>query len=134
MTTEQLKQTRDAMTAHLEGKPIQYRYLAYENDPWRGITNPRWDLITSLYRPKPEPHTVPWSKPEHVPGPVCWLRLKDRNHDSSSLEAMIVAVSSSAITVRTNDDVTCHYSKLEQFEHSTDRKQWLPCTIEVSEP
>lgn len=124
MTTEQLKQTRDAMTAFLEGKPVQF---SISNSPWQDCGNeePGWELRHTLYRPKPTPRTVPWSKPEHVPL-NCWLRW------AQTMELLVTAVGTHG--VRSNSEYSWEQLGLLRAEYSTDRKQWLPCTIEVSEP
>lgn len=86
------------------------------------------------YRIKPKPVTRPWSKPEDVPGPVCWVRA------DSGLEAMISAVSPAGISFVGPSDSVQSYS-WEKFArahgkllHSTDRKTWHPCTVTEEQP
>lgn len=63
------------MIAFADGKPVQWRYSSSEAD-WDDNTAsvPSWDLDSYEYRPKPEPKTRLWNRPEDVPGPVCWIR------------------------------------------------------------
>lgn len=129
MTTEQLKQTRDAMTAFLEGKPVQF---SISNSLWQDCGNeePGWELRHTLYRPKPTPSTVPWSKPQHVPL-NCWLR----NPLQLEMEMFVTSVSTGGVAINDARAVfKMPWASLEHYEYSTDRKQWFPCTIEASEP
>lgn len=129
MNVEQLRQNAAAMMAHADGKPVQSLYF---EDPEKGYLDndaPGWFFNTHLYRPKPEPVVRPWSKPEDVPGPVVWLREKDRTNNSASLEGMIAAVSVTGISVFTNDARFISWEKLAKFEYSHDRKTFSPCTV-----
>lgn len=62
MTTEQLRDLRDAISAYLDGKTVQYRYA----DAWVDALSPSFD-VSLRWRPKPEPVTRPWKCPADVP-------------------------------------------------------------------
>lgn len=82
--------------------------------------------------PEPAQEAPYWDCAEDVPGPVCWLR-NTLNPDSLSFEAMILAISARGISYTGADEIRFigwHRFQLEDmrgFEHSTDRKTWLPC-------
>jgi len=76
---------------------------------------------------------VYWSEPGHVPGPVCWLRMKARDGQDRNLQAQVISVSGKGFEWFANSDkfvLWSETSKLEKFEHSTDRVNWKPCTVE----
>lgn len=66
LTPEQLKQNAAAMIAFAEGKPIQ---IKLHNGIWKDDDTGNLDGIgdNDEYRPKPEPKTRPWSKPDEFP-------------------------------------------------------------------
>ena len=83
-------------------------------------------------RPLPTaPKLRAWNKPSDVPGPVCWLRKRDKTGKYASIEAMIVSVSDRGFEWFTHEGrfVTWDDSKISQLEYSTDRETWLPCTV-----
>ena len=91
--------------------------------------NWRWDNIIA-YRVV-EPARVPWSCPEDVPGPVCWIRA------SLGFPRLVTAITDKGICVscvngRDNPDFFDWQQCSEVFEYSTDRKTWHPCTKEVT--
>jgi hypothetical protein len=123
LTKEQLRDNAAAMLAFADGKPIQF--IASLNDTWQDYlhTDMMPDLTNLPFRPKPQPVSRPWSKPEDVPGPVCWIKA------SSALGGMVTGLH--------NDGVTCDGTRfrfgelgIAKAEYSTDRKTWKPCTVE----
>jgi hypothetical protein len=126
LTPEQLRQNAAAMVAHSDGKPIQFKRLDDGPNEWRTpLGGECWNLDTLQYRPKPEPKTRPWSKPEDVPGPLCWIR------NESGAEWLVLSVHKEGIHYSGSDwnHRTLDFSKLNYYEHSTDRKIWLPCVV-----
>lgn len=140
MNDEQLKGLQDAIAAKLAGKPWQYRYSN------TGMSTPRapsdWvtesaetdlgllDLSVYDFRAAPEPVSRPWSKPEDVPGPVCWIRWGDGN-----TQHLIGHVCIDGIKNCTGSG-TIRWSDLQNStaaEYSIDRKTWHPCTVEESQ-
>lgn len=67
---------------------------------------------------KPEP--VYWSKPEHVPL-GCWVKCNEE------ISSMVVRISKYGITASGNQ---IPWHELKDFQHSTDRVNWKPCTIQ----
>lgn len=126
-TAEELDQFKAAILAHQDGNPVEYKFPDDKN--WNELDTPSWNLSQGvLYRPKPQPKRVPWSKPEHVPGPVCWLRWPDEPENIS----MIVGMDADGVTSILGKD-TPHFerwSSLRGQEYSTDRKTWHPCETE----
>ena len=119
----QLKQNAAAMIAFADGKPIQF--IAANSDRWVDYlhTDMVPDLTNRPFRPKPQPVSRPWSKPEDVPGPVCWIRVpgSDRLYLVSQIftEGMwFIGLGSLA------------WHELTAYQYSTDRKTWHPCTVE----
>lgn len=72
----------------------------------------------------PDVKTRPWSKPDDVPGPVCWLRTRL----SKNNEDMITHVDPSGL-FKGNGNDSIFYEMLGLYEHSTDRKTWKPCEV-----
>jgi hypothetical protein len=120
LTKEQLRDNASAMLAFADGKPIEYDSSSSETPSWMNTEDLTY-IHTIWHRPKPV--SRPWSKPEDVPGPVCWIR----NNRFSSMH--IVAQLS-------DDGIWAHglgmlvWGTLEDYEYSIDRKTWKPCTVE----
>ena len=121
LTKEQLRDNAAAILAFADGKPIQFDASGY------GATIPIWADTTDLtyiqtiwHRPKPQPVSRPWSKPEDVPL-NCWLRSPGAMH---------------LVTQLSNEGTCGHtlgrkfWSELGEYEYSTDRINWKPCTVE----
>lgn len=73
---------------------------------------------------------VPWSRPEHVPGPVCWLKTPKGNA-SLILHVAVEGVGAAGkfcgelgVSKFTWDQLAS-----EGAHHSTDRVTWKPCTV-----
>ncbi len=131
MTREQLTDLRDAIDAHLAGKPVQ----------WSGQDGVWFDNLTTYpdfthnfhWRPKPESKTRLWSKPEDVPLPICWLR--NPHWEAGALNALILSVGDRGFEYHTNVVRFVSWyerEKIEQLEYSTDGKNFLPCTVTES--
>ena len=125
ITTEQIKQTGLAMIAFSEGKKVEAAYVESPNS-WHDVTCPNWHSEAAVFRPKPQPVSRPWSKPEDVPL-HCWIRL-----GAGEPERLVIMVASNGIRIA---GTTCHsaffeWRELSALDHSTDRKTWHPCTLE----
>ena len=125
LTKEQLRDNAAAFQAFVDGKRIQFNSFLY------GATTNIWVDTYDLnrihdiwHRPKPQPVSRPWSKPEDVPL-NCWLR-------SPKYAAIHL------VTQLSNDGTWGHtlgrvlWSELnkDKYEYSTDRVTWKPCTVE----
>jgi hypothetical protein len=119
MTKEQQKQFGKAMIAHAEGKQVQF----FDGIEWADCPTPSWKSY-SRYRPKPAPSTRPWSKPEDVPGPVCWIKSR------AETECLVVTISPEGVRIASG---LCTWYSLFDKLHSTDRKTWLPCVVTEEE-
>lgn len=132
MTPEQLRQNAGAMIACAEGKPVEARGIAPITD-WLDQSFPiSFNFEQVEYRPKPEPVTRPWSKPQDVPAPVCWVRTTSMSEASATrLEGMVVAVSDKAMTFLCGSLQHCDWDnrELAHLEYSTDRKTWHKCEV-----
>lgn len=78
-----------------------------------------------------ETQAAPWSKPEHVPGPVCWIRVAGQVFTC----ALIVGVDSGGVvnfdpSMNAQDCIT-KWAAFETIAHeySTDRVTWKPCIV-----
>jgi hypothetical protein len=127
LTKEQLRDNAAAILAFADGKPIQFNPSA-NNDPdsiW-------WDtkdltyIQTIWHRPKPQPVSRPWSKPEDVPL-HCWIRI-----GKGEPERLVTMVASDGIRIAgaSCDSVFCRWHELDGRKYSTDRVTWKPCTVE----
>jgi len=129
LTPQQLRETADAIEAHNAGKPVQ---VQLKSGKWIDcLSGPEeWTFFGDLgYRPKPESKTRRWSKPDDVPGPVCWLR------NNSGHEAMVIAlhrdgpVCIGTEAERFEKTLPYRWENLTEWEHSTDRKTWHKCEV-----
>lgn len=81
----------------------------------------------------PVPVVRLWSEPADVPGPICWIRMRDRTDEDTTaknLEGLIVAISDIGFSIQTGSVQTVGWSQIEKLskcEHSTDRIHWSPC-------
>jgi hypothetical protein len=122
-----LEERADALRAKDEGCAVE----VFSADKWHAISTQIYWHATARYRRAPKPVKRPWNKPSDVPGPVCWIRLRYRASEQSSLEAIIVSVSDKGFEWNTNYARFCPFTakdNIEALEHSTDRIQWKPCT------
>lgn len=72
-TKDQLKDLRDAIDAHLAGKPVQYQH---QSGAWIDQSNPTF-YSGFLWRPKPKPEPPkPWDCMADVPT-GCWIRYQN---------------------------------------------------------
>jgi hypothetical protein len=79
-------------------------------------------------RPLP-PALRQWSKPEDVPGPVCWIR-KSMCRTNGEWMILCLCISGARISSGTGRRITLiSWVDLFSYEHSTDRKTWHPCTV-----
>lgn len=122
MTPEQLKQNVAAMIAFADGKPIEYRLLNEELDPWEENADPNFDFSRCEYRPKPEPRTRPWNCPEDVPDGLIYLKT------NGGQKGIALEPDDAGIYVTGG-----YFNYLQLGFYSTDRKNWQPCVVEVSE-
>ena len=123
---QRLRQNAAAIIACAEGKPIQERSRTIRGK-WLDINGqPAWSMWDRYeWRPAPEPVSRPWSKPEDVPGPVCWIRRQKGN-----VEMLIVAIHEEGMMLNdAGGRVPKEWSDISEHEHSTDRRTWLPCTV-----
>jgi hypothetical protein len=128
LTKEQFSDNAAAMLAFADGKPIQFDASGYD------ATTPSWvdcqdvrHIHSVWHRPKPQPVSRPWSKPEDVPL-HCWIRI-----GQGEPERLVTMVASDGIRIA---GVSCDsaFFRWNEFadgrEYSTDRKTWKPCTVE----
>lgn len=145
LTVEQIPSGRRLMTEE-EVRRDRKNHRRQQGEIWWWIDKSKWDegaywmngndpentycvpidWVDPLL-PKPK-RTVPWDKPEDVPGPVCYLR----HYSWPQGECQIVnAYSVFGLQHCGRTGNIDWYSLFAQFTHSTDRKTWLPCTKEV---
>lgn len=123
---EQLKDIHAAIDAHNEGKLVE-QLLGSVGGVWRPFDG-QWCLGGRwLYRPKPGPKTRPWSKPDDVPGPVCWIRC----YPSDDCPTFVIGFHSKGVrTVYDDgDSIFFAWSKMHEYEYSTDWREWKPCQV-----
>jgi len=124
LTPEQIADNAAAVTAFLNGMPVQYKKIGAED--WKTHPNPAWVFLDYFYRPAPipEPHK-PWDSPEDVPGPVCWVRYSGQNTHC----ALVLAIDPKGVWSFDTDmeERLLSWDDCARHEHSTDRKTWKPC-------
>lgn len=121
------------MQAHAEGRRIEFRFRRNSMlGPWGDIINPEW-TDDHDYRPKPEPKLRPWSKPEDVPSPVCWIR----QPHTAPFATLILSIGADIVRFANHEGfrvVTFSSGDLAGYEYSTDRIHWHPCGIVEEQP
>lgn len=120
---EHLLERLSALEARKALEPLE---LFTSTAGWRIVGSPSFDRFMR-YRRAPKPVVRPWNCPADVPGPVCWIRYKDRTHEWSSLEAMVANVSHIGFEWFTRERMMVAFSdveKLSALEQSTDRVTW----------
>lgn len=118
-TKDQLKNTADAMYAHLAEKPVQFKM----EETWCVAIDPTFSS-SYLWRPKPEPEPPkPWDCMADVP-PSCWLRY----HVSHRF--LITKMHNTGVGT---PDGLLKWSDLSEYSYSTtpaDDASWKPCLKE----
>ncbi len=127
LTKEQLRDNAAAILAFADGKPIQYDSSSSETPNWLN-TEDLTEIHTIWHRPKPQPSSRPWSKPEDVPGPVCWIR--SEKGKSERLVTMVAGDGIRMFSLLGNDHAFFGWNYIAPYEYSTDRVTWKPCTVE----
>jgi len=123
LTKEQLRDNAAAMLAFADGKPIQFEASAYGEVTQRWLDTPELTHIHNIWhRPKPQPVSRPWSKPEDVPL-HCWLRIP-----KYGTMHLVTHLSNKGTWGHTLGRLDWH--ELNEHEYSTDRVTWHPCTVE----
>lgn len=128
MTPQQAKELAPILAAYGKGETIQFRIDGREWKDNANFSGLEWGRTDTEYRIKPKPVTRPWSKPEDVPGPVCWVRNPEK-------ERLVIVVTEEGITAaaqaRASEPVDLNWKRLaaQKWEYSTDRKTWHPCTV-----
>lgn len=131
LTPEQLRQYAAAMIAFADGKPIQL-HGCNGGPGWADLlphVNPDWDFHRVQYRPKPEPAVRPWSKPDDVPGPVCWIRSNlDREYDTYLIGRIVPG---GVWTMNASGNQCWEWERFDDgdMEYSIDRKTWHKCEV-----
>jgi len=120
MHAAQIQSNLRAAEAHLRGEPIEIKTSS--DGDWRPTTSlENFDRYWFRVAP-PEPQAVPWNCAEDVPGPVCWIRWVHLDE-----VYMVIAVYPYGFRTSATGKIQA-WKDLSQFEHSTDRKTWKPCT------
>jgi hypothetical protein len=126
LTKEQLRDNAAAMLAFADGKPIQFNTSLSEAPRWQDTEDIK-DIESIWHRPKPQPVSRPWSKPEDVPL-VCWIRV-----GKGEPERLVTMVASDGIRIAGFSCDSAFFRWREfvaDLEYSTDRVTWKPCTVE----
>jgi hypothetical protein len=119
------------------GKEFQYSATeGYWYTPLADDQNPE-SLVEYIKRHqvrlKPaKPEVRWWSKPEDVPGPMCWVRGPKRTHEAAC--SLIVSVSEDGIctTGELNGSASSTFNtwsalRRDEIEYSIDRRSWSSC-------
>lgn len=119
MTREETKKAIEVMQAYVDGKKIECRWKAEEEDEWRGSEYPLWLWDTRDYRIKPQPMKVTEEEKKFME--QIWLKNKQTGHVYAVLDKKHI-----------NDDfIDNHYfldpDKQEWIEIESDSKERLRC-------
>jgi hypothetical protein len=122
MTPQKAQELLPIITAFAEGKQIEIKFNRPGSE-WVPDDSPSWQPDFD-YRIKPEPKTRPWSKPEDVPGPVCWIS------GDGIIGLLIVSFHSDGGGLAAGrNEYTWEDIEARKLKYSTDRKTWSPCTV-----
>lgn len=75
MTREETKKCIEVMQAYVDGKKIECRWKAEEEDEWRGSEYPLWLWDTRDYRIKPQPIKVTEEEKDYMKERL-WIKNK----------------------------------------------------------
>lgn len=120
LTPEQLRQNAAAMIAFAEGERVEALNKEYTHHGFTDASPPSWNFTQYDYRPKPKPAMRAWSRPEDVPGPVCWILDPD---GSTHLVHSVIEDSIGYGWTRHK------WVALSNKSYSTDRKTWQKCEV-----
>lgn len=123
LTEQQIADNVAAVEAWLNKEKVEVQYRDTPADPWEHEPNiEAFDFGTFYYRPAPDPSIRWWSRPQDVPGPVCWIKY------GISAEMLITVVGSSFVCSGRSIFGFIEIEKLK-LQYSLDRKTWLACTV-----
>ncbi len=126
LTPEQMKQNAAAIIAFADGKPTQMQTV--HSGAWTDWPIGDSNLAGFMEwpcRPKPESKARPWSKPDDVPGPICWIRPKGEPWNSYLIHTM----GGEGRPLEYGDGFKQQYPISTDWEYSTDRKTWHKCEV-----
>jgi len=121
----------------LKNEPLQVgdEYRSNVTHEWEkdeeggGIAHP--DLVHHRTRrplPSPKPAPRPWSKPEDVPGPVCWVR----TDETDKYPCIITGFTKSGVGIDCDGNRHVTYAELSTgWQYSTTRQpnDWHKCEV-----
>jgi hypothetical protein len=131
LTKEQLRDNAAAILTFTDGKPIELFTQGFWSE-CRFTAGDEHLLFKCMsqgnhYRPKPQPVSRPWSKPEDVPL-NCWFRVGQGEPERL---VTMVAIDGIRIAGASCDSAFFRWHEIaEGREYSIDRKTWKPCTVE----
>lgn len=128
MTNEQLQGLREAIDAKLNGKNWQYRSVGMHEWVTQAAESSLGRIEGYEFRAKPEPASRPWSKPEHVPGPVCWIRTSPQE-----IRMLVICIYQRGLRLQDAGipPLNKQWGSLTGYEYSTTCRadDWHPCTV-----
>lgn len=126
MTEEEKALTVEALRALLNGGDVEY----FDGAVWRPTDN-----VSNFHphRPKPQPATRDWSGPDDVPGPVCWISMRNGLKDGMIEQMVVEVISTGVYASRDGKIIFREWEALSNNTYSTDRKTWLPCRVTVTD-
>lgn len=136
LTPDILRQNGEAMIAFANGKPVQGWSTSEQR--FFDESDPGWDCSCYRYRPKPEPRVRWWNCVADVPL-NCWLHF---NGAAANSFALIVHLDEDGLTIVSHRNeletkpwlLVIEWGAIEHYTHSTDLKQWRPCTVTEDAP
>lgn len=129
---DKLRYFASLLIAKADGKTIESHLMPgkwHECD----LSHQTWHAA-ELFRIKPDPTPEYWSRPEHVPGPVCWIAAPSGS-DMSDEGSLIIGINARGIQFVCGDNcidlVTWEQIKREGLVYSTtlEKDSWQPCTV-----
>lgn len=113
------------MQAEIEGKGIEW--LGNRDNNWQTTIRPVWNWQDGNYRVKPAPVRVPLTA-DDIP-PVCWVKA---DHVVAGAALLVHTVYRNGVSTYTTGTLLFNEMFRDNWQYSTDRKTWLPCSKEAT--
>lgn len=108
------------MLAFADGRKVEYS--TPDTNDWYPTADLKGIGEHYLYRPKAGTKMRPWSKPEDVPGPVCYIQLP-----GTTAAHLITTIGDEGLYIGLGHFWS--WKELSNCKASTDRKTWHKCEV-----
>lgn len=136
LNNEELNDLRGAITAALNGDPVEAKFIG-SDDEWNEQAGPQYNFLhpSLLWRAKPKLVTRPWSNPDDIPAPVCFICYANSFKKEDALWQIIQGANEEGVWILLGDIkhpnvVLVEWKVLyDNWLCSIDRKTWRKCEV-----